>query len=111
MSKRREIPPEKKLTPSGNKPREKPPPGMFIRTRGGMPGELRRTKHTTTDGRWLFRVWFGDVTGSTLWTVESLENEGVTFLKRHPRDLRSREEAREEKHKDIVDEELPQDQA
>lgn len=69
------------------KPREAPPPAKYVRSVGGVPARVKKTSKTTDDGRWLYRLDYGNVVGTQLWTLSELEASGVKWLKIKPRDL------------------------
>lgn len=78
------------------KPREAPPPGWFLRSKGGTPAELVRTSRTTSDGRWLYRLRYNETTGSQEWTSEQLQAlDGVRWFDRRPKGLVARHEPQE----------------
>lgn len=68
------------------KQREAPPPSRWIRTKSGSPGRLIRTTQVDHHDAWLWRVDFGNVKGQTLWSIDDLRDNGVTFLDEPPAD-------------------------
>jgi len=77
------------------KSREAPPPGKYARSRGGTAAEIVRTSRLSPDGRWLYRLWYGEVLGSREWTLAELEALGLRWMTRRPSGLRPRREAQE----------------
>lgn len=73
------------------KQREAPPPSKWIRTRGGRHCEVVKTSKVAPSGVWYYRLWYGDVLGHQLWTLQDLNDSGVRWLKNRPRNLRKRE--------------------
>lgn len=80
-------------TAPARKPREAPPPAPYLRSPNGVPARLKRTSRTTIDGRWLYRLDYGNVIGTQEWTLEQLvAMPGVRWMQRRPKDLNEPEQ-------------------
>lgn len=71
-------------------PREAPPPGKFLRSCSGQVAQVIDTRKRNDRQEKLYRLWYGDVTGSHLWTKDDLLDHAVRWYQRKPKDLRAR---------------------
>lgn len=75
------------------RPRKQPEPalpGKYIRSSGGTPARLVKTRHLNAEDEWLYRLDFGRVTGQGLYSQTDLRDDGCTFLTERPDDLPER---------------------
>jgi hypothetical protein len=65
-----------------------------MRTYTGKACELVKTSKTSPTGTWYYRLWYGTVLGTRLWTLQELKDSVVKrWFKRCPKGLVSRKEA------------------
>lgn len=82
--------------------RKKPepkPPAKYLRARlGGLSAEVIRTTKKTEYGRWLYKLWYGDVMGNGRYTLDELLMWNVRWCKNKPSNLISRAAANKSKN-------------
>lgn len=66
----------------------KAPKTLFIRTGAGRPAEIVPSQERDFRGALLYRLWYGDIMGNGLFTLQQLEAvPGVQWLESRPEDL------------------------
>ncbi len=80
--------------------RKKPeprPPAPYLRSRpSGTPAEVIRTSRRNEYGRWIYKLWYGDVIGNGRYTLAELLLWNARWCQTKPADLKSRVAAKRE---------------